>query len=87
LGFLLVSGAALGSLRGSRLRDGSDGRSGRLCSNNWRELSQVAVRLEGPWAGDELLLVAVQEGTAAERETWAALLNHQILIRRRWPEA
>jgi hypothetical protein len=34
------------------------------------------VRLKVAWAVDELLL------TAAERETWAALLNHQILIRR-----
>ena len=44
-------------------------------------LFQEPVRLEVAWAVDELLL------TAAERETWVALLNHQILIRRRWPAA
>jgi hypothetical protein len=53
-----------------------------------QRLSQEPVRLEVAWAVDELLLtVAVREATAAERETWVALLNHQILIRRRWLEA
>jgi hypothetical protein len=48
------------------------------------------VRLEVAWAVDELLLrvVGVREAVAAEWELGkAALLNHQILIRRRWPEA
>ena len=78
--FLSLSGAALGrSLFRSRLRDGSDGRSGQ---------AQLLVRLKGSGleAWDEFL-VGVREATAAERETWVALLNHQILIRRRWPEA
>jgi hypothetical protein len=49
-------------------------------------LSQEPARLEVAWAVDELLLLTAgeREATAAERETWAALLNHQILIRRRW---
>jgi hypothetical protein len=48
-------------------------------------LSHVPVWL----AVDELLLtVAEREAVAAEWELGkAALLNHQILIRRRWPEA
>jgi len=51
-------------------------------------LRLASVRLKGARAVDELLLtVAEREATAAERETWVALLNHQILIRRRWPEA
>jgi hypothetical protein len=46
-------------------------------------LSHVPVRLEV----DELT-VGVREAVAAEWELGkAALLNHQILIRRRWPEA
>ena len=51
-------------------------------------LSHVPVRLEVARAVDELLLtVGEREAAAAERKTWVALLNHQILIRRRWPEA
>jgi hypothetical protein len=52
-------------------------------------LSHVPVRLKGARAVDKLLLtVTEQEAVAAEWELGkAALLNHQILIRRRWPEA
>ena len=51
--------------------------------------AQLPVRSGAGPAGDEflLLVVAVREPTAAERETGKpALLNQQILIRRRWPE-
>ena len=52
--------------------------------------AQEPVRLQVARVLDELLLlaVAVREAVAAEREAGKpALLNHQILIRRRWPEA
>ena len=47
-------------------------------------LSHVPVWL----AVDELLLTVAEREAVAEWELGkAALLNHQILIRRRWPEA
>jgi hypothetical protein len=51
-------------------------------------LSQEPVRLEVARVDELLLTVAEREAVAAEWELGkAALLNHQILIRCRWPEA